>query len=73
MPLEDSSIDAARMREIDRFGIEFGACETSSGAWLDKGEIEKLIALVRQEQDQALHGRSDDDGGSARSADLFNF
>jgi hypothetical protein len=37
------------MRQIHRFGIEFDVCPTSGGIWLDKGELEKLIALIREE------------------------
>lgn len=49
MPLISSPIDGAPMRQIHRYGIEFDVCPTSGGVWLDKGELEKLIALVREE------------------------
>lgn len=49
MPLATSPIDGAPMRQIHRYGIEFDVCPTTGGVWLDKGELEKVIALVREE------------------------
>ncbi len=49
MPLIKSPIDGAPMRQIHRYGIEFDVCPTTGGIWLDKGEFEKLIALVKEE------------------------
>lgn len=49
MPLLTSPIDGAAMRQIRRYGIELDVCPTSGGVWLDKGELEKLIALVADE------------------------
>lgn len=49
MPLINSPIDGAPMRQIHRYGIEFDVCATTGGVWLDKGELEKLIALVKEE------------------------
>jgi Zn-finger nucleic acid-binding protein len=44
-----SPIDGQPMRQIMRYGIEFDVCSASGGIWLDKGELEKLITLVREE------------------------
>ena len=69
MPLLTSPIDGAPMRQIHRYGVEFDVCPTTGGVWLDKGELEKLIALVKDETLQgsgAQRGRhedDDDDGG----------
>lgn len=49
MPLMTSPIDGAPMRQINRYGIEFDVCPSTGGIWLDKGELEKLIALVKEE------------------------
>lgn len=49
MPLLNSPIDGAPMRQIHRYGIEFDVCPTTGGVWLDKGELEKLITLVKDE------------------------
>lgn len=77
MPLMTSPIDGTPMRQIHRYGIEFDVCPSTGGVWLDKGELEKLIALVKEEtvQDQTRHeGRAreryddydDDDFGRER-------
>lgn len=47
MPLLTSPIDGSPMRQIQRFGIELDICPTSGGVWLDRGELEKLMALIR--------------------------
>jgi len=49
MPFIRSPSDGAPMRQINRYGIEFDVCPTTGGVWLDKGELEKLIALVKEE------------------------
>ena len=49
MPLLTSPIDGSPMRQIHRYGIEIDVCPTSGGIWLDKGELEKLMALLREE------------------------
>ncbi len=49
MPLLTSPIDGAAIRQIHRYGIELDFCPTSGGVWLDKSELEKLIALVADE------------------------
>jgi len=43
------------MRQIHRYGIEFDVCPSTGGVWLDKGELEKLIAMIKEEtlQDQS--------------------
>src|SRR5690606_31423591 len=48
MPLLTSPIDGSPMRQIQRFGIELDICPTSGGVWLDKGELEKLMALMKE-------------------------
>jgi Zn-finger nucleic acid-binding protein len=49
MPLLTSPIDGSPMRQIHRYGIELDVCPTSGGIWLDKGELEKLMHLLREE------------------------
>lgn len=48
------------MRQIVRYGIEFDVCPATGGLWLDKGELEKLISLVREET------LAEDSGGRRR-------
>lgn len=86
MPLINSPIDGAPMRQINRYGIEFDVCPTTGGIWLDKGELEKLIALVKEEtlaeaSPRQRRERDDDDddhrgrhgGKRSRLTDLFDF
>lgn len=49
MPLLNSPIDGSPMKQIHRFGIEIDVCPTSGGIWLDKGELEKIMAMLREE------------------------
>jgi uncharacterized protein len=43
--------------ELDRQGITIDRCETCRGVWLDRGELEKLIA--RETQPAAERPRDD--------------
>jgi Zn-finger nucleic acid-binding protein len=54
MPLLVSPIDGSPMKQISRYGIELDVCPTTGGIWLDKGELEKLMAIIREaaEEDQ---------------------
>ncbi|MBI1339470.1 hypothetical protein GC169_04560 [bacterium] len=49
MPLLTSPIDGSPMRQVHRFGVEFDVCPTSGGVWLDKGELEKIMVMIREE------------------------
>lgn len=49
MPLLTSPIDGSPMKQINRFGIEIDVCPTSGGIWLDKGELEKLMVILKEE------------------------
>ncbi len=49
MPLLTSPIDGAPMKQINRYGISIDVCPTTGGIWLDKGELEKLMAFIQQE------------------------
>ena len=49
MPLLVSPIDGSPMKQIHRSGIEIDVCPTTGGIWLDRGELEKLIALLRED------------------------
>lgn len=49
MPLISSPIDGSPMREVERYGVKIDICPTSGGIWLDKGELEKIIMMIRQE------------------------
>lgn len=48
MPLLVSPIDnQTPMQQIVRDGIEIDRCPVSGGVWLDKGEFEKLLGMIR--------------------------
>lgn len=51
MPLLTSPIDGSPMRQIHRYGIEIDVCPTSGGVWLDKGELEKILHLLKEDVD----------------------
>ncbi|MGA1342655.1 MAG: zf-TFIIB domain-containing protein [Hyphomonas sp.] len=58
MPLQYSPIDGAAMRTIRRYGIEIDVCPTSGGIWLDRGELEKLVAIIREDAAQEIPSRA---------------
>ncbi len=35
----------ARLRAIEKFGVEIDICPECKGVWLDRGELEKIIQL----------------------------
>jgi Zn-finger nucleic acid-binding protein len=63
------------MRQVRRYGVELDVCPNSGGVWLDNGELERLIALVRDEGPdteasrfrRARHPDGDDDDADARA------
>lgn len=44
MPLLLCPNDNAAMTTVKRGGVEFDMCPTCRGVWLDRGELEKLMA-----------------------------
>lgn len=44
--------------ELDRDGITIDRCATCRGIWLDRGELEKLLALAAIESGAPAPGRS---------------
>jgi Zn-finger nucleic acid-binding protein len=67
--------NAASLVELDRSGIAIDRCTRCRGIWLDRGELDKLIAADRSpdpdedgdDDDTPVRGRrrrdDDDDGG----------
>ena len=41
------------MRELNREGILIDSCTQCRGVWLDRGELEKLMSLARNDEDAA--------------------
>ncbi|MEM6375723.1 MAG: zf-TFIIB domain-containing protein [Pseudomonadota bacterium] len=58
MPLITSPIDGSPMTEITRYGVKIDICPTSGGIWLDKGELEKIIMMIREEALEDGRGHS---------------
>lgn len=44
MPLLLCPNDSGAMQTVQRSGVEFDICPTCRGVWLDRGELEKLMA-----------------------------
>jgi Zn-finger nucleic acid-binding protein len=49
--------ETASLTELDRDGVTIDRCERCRGVWLDRGELEKLLAYAGDER----RGRRDDD------------
>jgi uncharacterized protein len=49
MPLLLCPNDNGPMQTVQRSGVEFDICPTCRGVWLDRGELEKLLATARQD------------------------
>ena len=48
MPLLMCPNDNAQMQTLDRNGVQFDMCPTCRGVWLDRGELEHLMAAGAQ-------------------------
>lgn len=48
MPLLLCPNDNSSMQTVDRAGVQFDMCPTCRGVWLDRGELEKLMAAGAQ-------------------------
>jgi len=49
MPLLMCPNDNAAMQTMERAGVQFDMCPTCRGVWLDRGELEKLMASATEE------------------------
>jgi len=41
--------DNAAMQTLERSGVQFDMCPTCRGVWLDRGELEKLMAAATED------------------------
>jgi uncharacterized protein len=48
----------ASMNEVKRADVAFDMCPTCRGVWLDRGELEKIIAAARDERDEVDRERA---------------
>ena len=44
----DGKTTVETMRTVDRAGVQFDMCPSCRGVWLDRGELEKLMAASDQ-------------------------
>ncbi len=51
--------ESSSLTELDRDGVTIDRCDRCRGVWLDRGELEKLIAAARDDRGDQ---RDDDDG-----------
>ncbi len=52
---------SADLRAVDRGGIEIDVCPNCRGVWLDRGELDKLIAATSGYYGRRGGGADDDD------------
>jgi Zn-finger nucleic acid-binding protein len=60
---------AATLDERERDGVVVDACRTCRGLWLDRGELEKLIARAARDFDDVESHRGDTPHRGARYRD----
>jgi Zn-finger nucleic acid-binding protein len=60
MPLIVCPNDSASMQTVQRSGVEFDFCPTCRGVWLDRGELEKLMAASQPDEIQQDPARDRD-------------
>ncbi len=59
MPLLVCPNDGAGMQEVNRNGVLIDICPQCRGVWLDRGELEKLLELMRQPEYDEWDERGD--------------
>ena len=57
MPLLLCPNDNSSMQTVDRAGVQFDMCPTCRGVWLDRGELEKLMAASVQDSPASARPR----------------
>ncbi|MGL4609457.1 MAG: zf-TFIIB domain-containing protein [Trueperaceae bacterium] len=60
MPLLTCPNDGGGMQEVNRNGVLLDMCPTCRGVWLDRGELEKLLSYM-QEDDRGYEAKRDGD------------
>lgn len=56
-----------RMREVQKENVMIDVCPDCKGVWLDRGELEKLMSLVRSERDSYNDWYQERERSSVRS------
>jgi uncharacterized protein len=50
MPLLTCPNDNTGMQEVNRNGVLIDVCPQCRGVWLDRGELEKLLSYMREDE-----------------------
>jgi uncharacterized protein len=61
-------VDSTELRHIERSGVSVDACPTCRGIWLDRGELDKIVAREGADDDDFEREIGGDRGGE-RSAE----
>jgi uncharacterized protein len=56
MPLLLCPNDNSSMQTVDRAGVQFDMCPVCRGVWLDRGELEKLMASAQEVAPPPMQG-----------------
>ena len=46
------------LRAVERHGVEIDVCPSCRGVWLDRGEVDRLLGVGREESRSAADGES---------------
>ena len=63
---------SAVLDERERQKLTVDVCPSCRGVWLDRGELEKLIAFAARDLDEVSHGRDDDRAPGSRDYDYVH-
>lgn len=66
MPLLTCPNDGSGMQEINRNGVLIDICPSCRGVWLDRGEMEKLLSQMQDDDHKPDRYRQDDSKYSER-------
>jgi Zn-finger nucleic acid-binding protein len=59
------------LEELDRNGVTVDRCASCRGIWLDRGELEKILARATSEIEDAPYGARDPRREQARPGDSY--
>lgn len=57
MPIFLCPNDNDQMQKVSRDGVEIDICPSCKGVWLDRGELDKLLASEREQSENALRAQ----------------
>ena len=60
MPLLMCPNCSSSMQTVNRSGVEFDMCPSCRGVWLDRGELEKILAEAREGSGSDFQARGDE-------------